>query len=79
MGKSIEQKIAETDEMLKQIIGNCELNVSIVELILRNIYSEVKMLSDENARKKINEYESARASAETESEGDDLKDDNTGN
>lgn len=56
MEKSIEQKIVELEEMLQQIIVNSELNVSIVELILRNIYTEIKVLAEENTRNKVNTY-----------------------
>lgn len=80
MKKSIEQKIAETDELLRQIIGACGLNVSIAELIVRNIHTEIKNIADKNLQNKINEYEGEKVTENAEPEGDDLEDgDSTGN
>lgn len=46
--KTVEQKIIDTEMLLKQVIGQADLNVSVIELIIRNLHSEIKMLAQEN-------------------------------
>lgn len=62
----MEQQIKQLETIIRMAIGNSKLNVSIVELILRNIYTEVKTLADENLRSKIAESEKQK---EEESDG----------
>lgn len=55
--KSLEQKIAELDVRIRIAINDSKLNVSIVELILRNIHNEIKQLADKNLEAKLKEQE----------------------
>ena len=51
MEKTLEEKIFELKEMIKRIIGESNLNVSIVEMIIHEIYLDVKELSAQNLRR----------------------------
>ena len=53
----MEQKINELETIIKIAISKSNLNVSVVELILRNIYNEVKFLADENLKNRLAELE----------------------
>lgn len=53
----MEQKINELETIIKIAISKSNLNVSVVELILRNIYTEVKQLADKNLEAKLKEQE----------------------
>lgn len=55
MEKSIEERIFEVRETIKQVISEAHLSPSIVELILRELYSDTKTLADINLRNKISE------------------------
>ena len=53
----MEKQIKELELTIAQAISDSKLNVSIVELILRNIYNEVKFLADENLKNRLAELE----------------------
>lgn len=55
MEKSIEEKIFETREIIKQVIAEENLSPAIVEMILHELYLEVKALSNSVVQQKINE------------------------
>ena len=63
--KSFEIRLVEFQNQLTQIIGNCDLNVSIVELVLRNLYNEVKQLTEENLQR-IVEQEAKKQEEDTD-------------
>ena len=52
---SFEEKIFQTQEQLKEVIAQSGLNVSVLELIVRNLYNEVKELALQNLQNKIRE------------------------
>lgn len=47
----------ELENIIKIAIADSKLNVSIVELILRNIHMEVKLLAEQNLKNKLKEQE----------------------
>lgn len=47
----------ELENIIKIAIADSKLNVSIVELILRNIHMEVKLLAEQNLKAKLKEQE----------------------
>lgn len=53
----MEEKIYRTEELIKQIIAESELNVSIIELILRGIHLEVAALAEKNLENRRREEE----------------------
>lgn len=55
MEKSIEERIFECRETIKQVISEAHLSPSIVELILRELYLDTKNLAEINLRNKISE------------------------
>lgn len=55
MEKSIDEKIFELRNTLKILISESGLNVSVVELIVHEVYMEVKTLSEQNLRNKLQE------------------------
>lgn len=56
MEKPVEIKIHETREGIKQVIGSSGLNVSIIDMILKDIYGEVNNLAVSNLEQKITAY-----------------------
>lgn len=73
MEKSFEEKIFQTQEQLKQVISQSGLNVSVLELIMRNLYNEVKELALQNLQNKIRESNEKQQQAMME----ELKDGDT--
>lgn len=53
MEKSLEERIFEVRETIKQVISEGHLSPSIVEMILRELYLETKTLAEVNLRNKI--------------------------
>lgn len=53
----MEQQINELETIIRLAISESKLNVSIVELILRNIHMEVKLLAEQNLKAKLKEQE----------------------
>lgn len=53
--KSIDEKIFELRNTLKILISESGLNVSVVELIVHEVYLEVKALSEQNLRNRLQE------------------------
>lgn len=53
----MEKQIKDLETLIRIAISKSNLNVSIVELILRDIYREVKMLADKNLENKLKEQE----------------------
>lgn len=53
--KTLEERIFELRETIRQVIIQSELSPSIVELILRDIYTDLKQLSEQNLMRIINE------------------------
>lgn len=70
---SFEEKILQTQEQLKQVISQSGLNVSVLELIMRNLYNEVKDLALQNLQNKIRERNEKQQQAMME----ELKDGDT--
>ena len=70
---SFEEKILQTQEQLKQVISQSGLNVSVLELIMRNLYNEVKDLALQNLQNKIQERNEKQQQAMME----ELKDGDT--
>lgn len=64
----MEKQIKDLETLIRIAISKSNLNVSIVELILRNIYREVKMLADKNLENKLNEQEE-QSHGNTDEEG----------
>ena len=52
---SFEEKILQTQELIKHALAQSGLNVSVLELIMRNLYNEVKELALQNLQNKIRE------------------------
>ena len=55
MEKSLDEKIFELRNTLKMVIANSNLNVSVVEMIVHELYLEIKQLSDQNLKNVIAE------------------------
>ena len=72
MEKSFEEKVFETQEKLKIVISQSGLNVSVLELIVRNLYNEVKELALQNLQVKIQE-----SKKQTQTMTEEVKDGNT--
>lgn len=53
--KTLEERIFELRETIRQVIIQSELSPSIVELILRDIYTDIKQLSEQNLMRIVNE------------------------
>lgn len=53
--KSIDEKIFELRNTLILLISESGLNVSVVELIVHEVYMEVKALSEQNLRNRLQE------------------------
>lgn len=58
MEKTVDELIFELKNKLKIDISESRLNVSIVEMIIHEIYLEIKDLSERNLRSKIAERQS---------------------
>ena len=58
MEKSLDEKIFELRNTLKIIISKSNLNVSVVEMIVHELYLEIKQLSDQNLERMIAERKS---------------------
>lgn len=56
MEKPLDIKIFETREILRKCIANSELNVSIVCMILKELYSDISVLADQNLTKSMSDY-----------------------
>ena len=54
---------------IKIAIANSNLNASVVELILRNIYAEVKQLADKNLEAKLKEEQEEQSNGDTDEKG----------
>lgn len=71
--KTFEERIYDTQELIKDVIGASDLNIAVIELIIRNIYLEIKHLAEKNLQEKI------RQSAEQKEKSEETKDgDSTG-
>lgn len=55
MEKSLDEKIFELRNTLKIVISNSNINVSVVEMIVHELYLEIKQLSDQNLKNVITE------------------------
>lgn len=55
MEKSLDEKIFELRNTLKIVISKSNLNVSVVEMIVHELYLEIKQLSDQNLKNVIAE------------------------
>lgn len=58
MEKTVDELIFDLKNKLKIDISESHLNVSIVEMIVHEVYLEIKDLSDRNLRSKIAERQS---------------------
>lgn len=55
MEKSLDEKIFELRNTLKMVIANSNINVSVAEMIVHELYLEIKQLSDQNLERMIAE------------------------
>ena len=55
MEKSMEEVIFETREVIRQVIIESKLNISVVDLIMHDLYTEIHNLAMSNLQNKINE------------------------
>lgn len=69
MEKSIEEKIFEAKETIKQVISESQLSPSIIELIIHELYLDVKNLADINLRNKIIERKEKEENKEVIEDG----------
>lgn len=56
MDKPVSMIIEETKTSLVDIINNCKLHLSVVEMIVKDIYMEVHQLNTANAAKEKEQY-----------------------
>lgn len=59
MEKSMEEVIFETREVIRQVIIESKLNISVVDLIMHDLYTEVHNLAMNNLQDKIKERKKA--------------------
>ena len=59
MNKPISMMISETNDKIVQVCNESGLPMSVLELIVRNIYNEIKTISDRTLEKDKLEYMSA--------------------
>ena len=55
MEKSMEEVIFETREVIRQVILESKLHISVVDLIMHDLYTEIHNLAMSNLQNKINE------------------------
>ena len=65
----MEKQIYELETRIKLAISNSNLNVSIVELILRSIYNDVKYLKDKNLENRLKEEQEEQSNGDTDEKG----------
>jgi hypothetical protein len=56
MDKPVSMIIEETKTLLADIINNCKLHPAIIEMIVKDIYMEVRQLNAVNAAKEKEQY-----------------------
>lgn len=59
MNKPISMMISETNDKIVQVCNESGLPMSVLELIVRSIYNEIKTISDRTLEKDKSEYMSA--------------------
>lgn len=56
MNKPVSLIIEETKKSLADTINTCGLHISVIEMIMKELYSEVSKLSTANARQELELY-----------------------
>lgn len=53
--KTVDEEIFKLRETLKQVIVQSELSPAVIELVIRDIYIDIKQLSEQNLMRILNE------------------------
>lgn len=66
--KPLSVYIQETKQNLINAINNCGLHVTLIEMIMKDIYSEVKQQADLTHQRELEQYQQALTEQETSKE-----------